>query len=398
MDFTGVVLLVFSFVAVALGHGAVAGEREDGTLAATLANPVPRSSLIAAKLAGGWVVLCVPLTVSSLAATVVASVQSTVAIGPGEWLRLAVYLGLCALFLATVYALSVMVSTIARRAATALMVCLLAWLVGGVGFLNALPFVTRYGVEMTPYEVFQGQRRQVWERVNEDIGVWQERNPPPPPAYMEAREAGEVVRYGHPRGYAWRQRYNAHRMELIVDASDEIFRYQRTSYEPLARMAHVVDRWSVLSPLTNFAALARQLARMTLDDNAYFMRAGHEYRRTYLQYLGGKDAFGSTRWFSDDPPDQDLMIASPKQVSEAMLAPGSDYMRERAAWVEAQEREAMSDPRRRLDLSDLPPFAGQGERSLAESLTTMTPGLAVMLLTLAVVVSVARMERYDPRP
>jgi ABC-type transport system involved in multi-copper enzyme maturation permease subunit len=54
VDFTLVVTLVLSFLAVALGFDGICGERERGTLAQLLTNPIPRGTIIAAKLVGGW--------------------------------------------------------------------------------------------------------------------------------------------------------------------------------------------------------------------------------------------------------------------------------------------------------------------------------------------------------
>lgn len=52
IDFAGVVAVVLSFLAIALGCDAVAGERELGTLRQILVNPVPLGVLLAGKLLG----------------------------------------------------------------------------------------------------------------------------------------------------------------------------------------------------------------------------------------------------------------------------------------------------------------------------------------------------------
>ena len=52
IDFTTVVAVLLSFLAVVIGFDCICGEREQGTLRLLLANPVSRVSIVAAKLIG----------------------------------------------------------------------------------------------------------------------------------------------------------------------------------------------------------------------------------------------------------------------------------------------------------------------------------------------------------
>jgi hypothetical protein len=228
---------------------------------------------------------------------------------------------------------------------------------------------------------------------------WDEQHPPPAQVYFKSITQDGVIRYGHPEGYAWLQNRNAFDFDKQLEMARRVYELQRANYEPLAREALLVDRWSILSPFTNYKTLAKQLAQTTLDDKFFLLKAGHQYRETFISYLRGKQAFSSQRWFTDDPEGQEPMIPYPEQVTPQMLAPDSPFMKARMFWVEQQQKEANKDPRRRLDLSDLPRFGGNWQRSLTESLAVMTPGLAVLLLTLglSVLITMMRVLRYDPR-
>ena len=85
-------------------------------------------------------------------------------------------------------------------------------------------------------------------------------------------------------------------------------------------------------------------------------------------------------------------------VTAEMLSPDAPYMLERLAWAEAEQVRAVEDDRRQLDLTDLPRFGGRWQRSLGESFALMTPGLAVLVLTLGagIMVTAMRFLRYDP--
>ena len=199
-------------------------------------------------------------------------------------------------------------------------------------------------------------------------------------------------------GYEWRQRRTQFSVGKLLQLADAGFRYRWANQEPLARQAYIVDDWALLSPIANFQVLSYFLARTTLDDSFFLGKAGRSYRQAVVAYLNGKRAMADQRWFSDDPPDQESMIPSPEAVTAQMLAADSAFMKERMAWMEEREAEAASNARRRLDLTDLPEFGGQWRRSLPATFAQMTPGLAMLILTLGISITGAfrYFDRYDP--
>lgn len=399
IDFATVVTVLLSFLALVLGYDGICGERERGSLQQLLTNPVPRAWVVLAKLAGGVLSLWVPLALASLLSLVLVLANPDVVLSRDDGLRLAVLFGLACLFLAQVYALSLMVSTLVRESDTALITCLLAWLISGVGFLNVLPSLSRYLVSEPPYQEFADQSEQLWREYGQRLEEWEARHPSPGPAYLQGIERQGYLRYAHPRGYDWLTARSAVASEAMVQLADRRYVYEWANQQPLARQALVVDSWAVLSPLANFQVLTYQLAGTTLNDRLELARAAREYRQTWLGWLRGRGAFASRRWFTDDPPDQQPMLLDPAAVTPEMLSPDSPFLQARLAWAEEQEKAAASDPRRRLDLTDMPKFGGQGQRSLASTFGGMLPGLAVLVLVLggSLLVTLASFRRYDPR-
>jgi hypothetical protein len=128
-------------------------------------------------------------------------------------------------------------------------------------------------------------------------------------------------------------------------------------------------------------------------------RSAHRYRATYYDWLQGRGAFADRRWFTDDPPDQEPLIPDPEVLSEADRQPDSDYMKQRRAWMEAEEQRAATDDRRQLDLTDVPKFGAEGSRrDLGDSLQVMAPGLLALLLStgLCAALLMWRFATYDP--
>jgi len=398
IDFTTVVALLLSFLAVVLGFDGICGECESGTLKQLLTNPVPRGHIVLAKLFGGMLSLWLPFALAFVISLLIVLANPDVVLTGSDWVRLGIFFALSCLFLGQVFALSLMVSSFTRESATSLIVCLFLWLIGGVGYINLLPSFSRYGVDEPPFQEFMDQLQELGQNYSREIETWEANNPGPGEAYLRGLERDGRLRYAHPQGYAWLQRRNAFAVNKQLEMADRRHRYHWANWEPLAREAYLVDDWAVLSPFTNYQVLSYQLAQTSLDDMFFLGRAGRHYRQTFISYLRSKQAFSSRRWFTDDPPDQEPMIPDPEAVTSEMLAPDSPFMQARMSWAEEQEKKAAEDDRRQLDLSDMPKFGGESQRSLTASLDMMTPGLAVLLLSfgVSVLITLTCFLRYDP--
>ena len=398
IDLVSVVSLLLSFLAIVLGYDAICGERQAGTLRQLLANPVSRGSVVWAKLLGGTVSLCLPLTVAFVLAVLIVHANPDVSLSAAEWQRLSLLLLVSCMFLIQVYAMSLAVSVHTRSPATSLVICLFGWLFLNIGFGSLLPSLCRYGVQENTFQEFLDELRAVRSERDQAISDWEANNPPPADIYLRGIEAGSRTRYGHPRGYEWRRQRNSYALEQHLDSARRVNQFQMANYAPLAREVELVDGWSILSPFANYRALTKQLARSTLAHKFRLRQAGFDYRDTYIGYLRGRDAFASRRWFTDDPIDQEPMFPDPEAVSPEMLVSDSPFMQSRMAWVQTQEALAEGDGGRQLDLSGLPRFSGNWREPLADTLGVMTPGLVVMVLTLGVsiLLAVHGFLHYDP--
>jgi ABC-type transport system involved in multi-copper enzyme maturation permease subunit len=86
LDLIFVVAVVMSFLAVILTYGAVAGEKEKGTLKLVLSNPVPRARIILAKASANGFVLAVPFVLAlGLSLTVIEATGGGIGATPGTW-------------------------------------------------------------------------------------------------------------------------------------------------------------------------------------------------------------------------------------------------------------------------------------------------------------------------
>lgn len=395
IDATMVVAVLLSFLAVILGFDGVSSERERGTLKLLLANAVPRSHVILAKLGGGVISLWVPLALAYAVSLLILLNNPDVVLTSQDWIRLVGLFLLSCLFLAQVFALSLMVSAFVRESSTSLAICLFAWLAGSVGYMNLLPSLSRYGVYERPSQEFRDGHARNEETLNRYMEEWDDKHPSPGEAWLVELERDGVRRFTHPEGLAWRLARNEFEVDKRLEFADAEYKWWP---EALAEEARLVDRGAILSPVTNYQILAYMLARTTFEDAFETGAATRDYRLTWLEYLRSRGAFTSRRWFTDDPVDQESLIPDPANVTPEMLDADSPFMKGRMVWAEERMKrvDVMS---RTLDLSSMPPFnVAEAQRDLGETLAAMVPGLLVLVLSfgVAVLVTFSRFNRDEP--
>ena len=106
---------------------AISGERERGTLRLTLANAIPRHTVLIGKFLGALVSISVPFALAMLMNLLVISTSSDVQLGTDAWNRLGIIFLIAILSLCLFLALGLLVSSRVRQSAASLVILLLIW-------------------------------------------------------------------------------------------------------------------------------------------------------------------------------------------------------------------------------------------------------------------------------
>jgi ABC-type transport system involved in multi-copper enzyme maturation permease subunit len=128
LDLVFIVTVVMSFLAIILSYGAIAGEKEQGTLRQVLSNPVPRAKIILAKAMANGLVLIIPFLLALTLSLTILEVQGSPlsALG-GAWTSIGLALLVCLLFIGAFLNLGLLISALTKQAVPALVALLLAW-------------------------------------------------------------------------------------------------------------------------------------------------------------------------------------------------------------------------------------------------------------------------------
>jgi ABC-type transport system involved in multi-copper enzyme maturation permease subunit len=334
VDFVTVFQVVLSLLALLFAYDAVCGEQEDGTLKLTLAGAVPRSSVLLGKYVGALLALTIPLLLSLGVGLLVATSSEYVSLNASDWARVGLILAASLLYLSLFYLAGALCSCAVDRSASALALCLFAW----VGIVLIYPGAVVFGVDrLRPAqsdqsvnetaralvrqirekaEVFLSQRgvgsgqgdrgrgrANVWEGVRSTSMSTSSSG--------DDNGSGETVKVAvqsakDPELTLQRDFYRFQE-HLRIEVTDQVWQLRKDYLErnPL-RQARLSRNLSRLSPAAVYGDLSAVLAGTDLGAHHRFMDQARAYRREVIQYFTDRDAFGSRAWFSDDRGKADV--------------------------------------------------------------------------------------------
>jgi len=127
LDLNTVVRVFLSLFALLLTYDAIAGEKENGTLKAVLANPVPRAQVLLGKALGLFGTLLVATLIPTVLGLLVMQLGFRIELSGASWLRFAAVGATFTLYLYTIFSVGLLVSTLTPRSSVAFLVLLLLW-------------------------------------------------------------------------------------------------------------------------------------------------------------------------------------------------------------------------------------------------------------------------------
>ena len=127
VDWGFIIGYVLSLIALLFTFDSISYEREQGTLRLTLANPIPRYTVLIGKFLGALISINIPFTLAILLNLLVISTSSDVSLDAEAWGRLGIIFFIALLYTCLFLALGLLVSARVQRSAVSLVILLLVW-------------------------------------------------------------------------------------------------------------------------------------------------------------------------------------------------------------------------------------------------------------------------------
>jgi ABC-type transport system involved in multi-copper enzyme maturation permease subunit len=375
IDLVGVIQMVLGLLVLLFAHDTVSGERERGTLALSLSSSVPRHKFLFGQYLGGMITIVTVFLVGIALALLLIIRSPAIQFTSGEWLKLSLLILLSVAYVSALYLLGMLVSTVANRSVTALVVLLFFWILFVAVFPNLTtslaarlkPIPARGTVSQEASVLMNEFWRGAYEhsqahlpRPDHDFDLIKGRYvhsgslPYPITLYYAPREIMEWELAGV-------KEYVPRHIRTVERIHDLHRDYERR-LEEQSRLARNLSR---ISPAWVYYHAATSLAGTDADSYLRFLERSRKYRRELIRYAESKDGLYSHRYFTRLEPSRwrgraelEALKGQPGRLEQEM-GPGWEAV----------------DP---LNLADLPPFDSSGP-GVHDAVGSALPDIALLV-------------------
>ena len=283
-DFSYVVNLVASLLAVLFVFDAICGEKERGTLKLLMAQSVPRDLVLLAKWMGGYIALAVPFLVAVLGGLSYVYLTGTFILHGDDLVRLGLLVGLSLLYLAACFALGMFISTVTHKASTSLLIALFAWVCWLVVIPNLSPVLAERWKPVPTQQIVTAEKASVDRETRLRVDRVQQRMWESGKKAEEAEE--EIIQEGNRR-------------------KNKLDRYYQQSLNDQIELSKALTR---LSPAASFTLASTEIAQTGAN---LFVRFEQAYKRFQSQIEDFREAAEKVQeetgeevasdWFDENP-------------------------------------------------------------------------------------------------
>ncbi len=294
MDLPAVVAVIFSLFGIVLGFDAINGERERGTLRLVLANGLRRFKLLAAKWAGGMLVLAAAFAAAVLAGAGILMARSGAHWTRDEWLAFG---GVCAaslVYCGAFYSLALMFSALARRSSVSVLASVFGWVLLVLVIPNVSPYVAAQFVPLPSVAAKERDQRYITSEERDELGRAGQRKVQE--KYRSRFDFGDVASEEAKRRIAadpaQRRLYEQMRDEIEAVWADvnrrqreKAMRLEEAYQDRTKRQFELSRRISYASPLPPLLYASTELAATGFESRERFRAQARAYESGLTQYI-----------------------------------------------------------------------------------------------------------------
>ena len=368
LDFSFIVQIVLSLLAIMFTFDAVTGERESGTLKLIFANSVPRTRFLLAKLAGSWLGLSIPLLMPLLL-SILLLLSYNIPLTPDHWVRICILFGLSIVYYTFFIICGVTVSSLTRTSSVAFLALMVVWvflvlIIPRVGVLTAANFVRVPGIAEVDARI-EGYTVERWkEHEKIMLEAWRSRN-----AAMSGMSKEERKAYEDDHMWGWMEEDEANRRSIQAEISAYARKMKEEILNQREYQQHLAFGISRLSPSSAFRLASMQLAGTGMELKKRYEMAMENYKDLLNNFIKNKRGEGN------DPGGIRITFDTENGFSFQT-----------------------SDLKKTIDITEMPLF-DQPETNLAEILPRSVLDFMLIIASCLLVFSIAwtAFLRYDVR-
>lgn len=272
VDWTFIIGVVMSLLAILFAYDTVCGERETGTLALMASNAAPKPMLILGKWIGGYLSLILPCLVGWFSGFLIFITHPQIQLTAADWSSVGWLLLGASLYLACVFALGVLVSTLTSRSSTAIVALLMLWGVGVFVIPNLGPDLAKAVYQIPPFAAHARELKLAEKDLQRQRQKWHD-------------EASlEVIDKRLSLPDAWKLQVDAE--ARFISAKKEALSKLTEGYRrKVDKQEQVAAAIASLSPYACFTSFVTQLAGTDSRSETQFIATAERFDNEYFDDL-----------------------------------------------------------------------------------------------------------------
>ena len=344
LDFSAVLSMMISLLALVFSYDAVTREREEGTLRFIFSSSVSRYSFLVGKWLGVVLTVLPILLACFLMGLGFVVLEGGVRFSGSEWAGIG-WMGLASfVYLAFFASFGIWVSSLTARSVTSIVLCMLSWLT----FLFVIPALSSYAsrsmVALPSYKQVENKKEELfwfmhresnkrWRELRDSLGLQSLR-------YLfnlsDDRAGTREIRGGSHKILEHTCRMAVVDAKLRMDHAERLWDLDEDFLRVLSTQRKWQDALNLLSPSATYIRLMACLGNTDADALLVYMSDTRDYRERFIQYLADRDLFYSPSYVTPCREDEFL----PEEEWEALARHWARLQKEDPAAFEKLVRES----------------------------------------------------------
>ena len=280
LDLSLIVQVIFSLLALLFVYDSISGERERGTLALLMSNPVLRNQVLLGKYLGILLSLFVPILCSMLAGALIIILSSSVNLSPLDGIRLILICLISLLYVSVFCALGIFVSSKCGRSTTSLMILLFFWVAFVLLIPKASTYIASYAKPVNSLDVVNGRVDTLWREFQHEVDKFNEKRPANGTSCWDNN--GIRVFAAERRkmsAYLERAKFSE---PLRIQYADKLNSVRQEYIHELEGQSALANNLARISPTANYENLISALAKTDIQSYMGFIDRTRNYRNELI--------------------------------------------------------------------------------------------------------------------
>jgi ABC-type transport system involved in multi-copper enzyme maturation permease subunit len=275
LDLDFVFQIVLSLFAILFAYDAINGEKEQGTLRLTFANPVPRAQYIIGKMAGSFLALAVPLLVPILLGALILLMQG-IPMKFDDWVRLAFVVLVGYLYFGAFLAISLFVSTRTERSSSSFLISLVIWILSVMVIPRTAVLIAGRAVDVPSVDEISSQKSRyaasLWQEDRKKMSDFHATEGLPPEKVM-----GEFQKF--------MQKIGAERDAKMKEFNGRLNEDRWNKQQVQERLAFGL---AMVSPSATFSLAAMSIGGTGIHLKDAYKGSGEKYQKSFAEFMKEK--------------------------------------------------------------------------------------------------------------